>query len=61
MLANLKTNGGDAAKAVVKVEKAVRDNAWNVSRHGSVKVSADEPVSRVVLIKPSSGLWVYLM
>jgi hypothetical protein len=61
MLANLKTNGGDAAKAVVKVEKAVRDNAWNVSRHGSVKVSADEPVSRVVLVKPSSGLWVYLM
>jgi hypothetical protein len=61
MLANLKTNGGDAAKAVVKVEKAVRDNAWNVSRHRSVKVFADEPVSRVVLVKPSSGLWVYLM
>jgi hypothetical protein len=61
MLENLKTNGGVAAKAVVKAEKAVCDNAWNVSRHGSVMVSADEPVSRVVLAKPSSGLWVYSM
>jgi hypothetical protein len=34
MLENLKTNRGDVVKVIVKVEKAVHDNAWNMSHQG---------------------------
>lgn len=47
MLETLKESdvGGDIAKMVVKVEKAVRDNAWNVSHGYTTHITKHSPLS----------------